>query len=70
MDYLSIECPTLAIYRLGRAIPYRRRLVKAVLPFSFHARQMLSRTCRLAHFHPAKVFLRPSLPKSERERLN
>lgn len=68
MDYLSIECSTFAVYRLGRAIPNWPRLLKAVLTSSFYARLMLSRSHRLAHLQPAKFSSGPFFPSRKEKR--
>ncbi|RCN26226.1 hypothetical protein ANCCAN_28054, partial [Ancylostoma caninum] len=59
MDFLAIECSTIAAYRMGAFNGDRPRLLKVVLPASFYVKQILRRAPRL----------RPSLPKAERERL-
>lgn len=69
MDFLSIDCSTLSVYRLGRFNASHPRLVKVVLPASFFAKLMIRRAPRLRHFRVAGLFIRPSLTKTERDRL-
>lgn len=69
MDFLSIDCSTLSVYRLGRFNANHPRLVKVVLPASFFAKLMVRRAPRLRRFKVAGLFIRPSLSKPERDRL-
>lgn len=69
MDFLSIDCYPVSVYRLGRYNRNYPRLIKVVLPASVFAKQMLRRAPRLKHFKAPGLYIRPSLPKAERERL-
>ncbi|KAK6030367.1 hypothetical protein OSTOST_03505, partial [Ostertagia ostertagi] len=53
MNFLSIDCSTISLFSLS----------------SFFAKLLLRRAPRLKHYRHSGVFLRPSLPKEERERL-
>lgn len=68
MDHLSIDCPIVAVYRLGRPKSNAPRLVKLVLPSSFFASQMIRRAPHMRYFKVPRLYLRPSLTKQERER--
>lgn len=68
MDFLEIDCSTVAVYRLGRFDPNRSRSIKVVLPASFFARLMLRRASRLRHFRVRGLFIRRSFSKEELER--
>ncbi|KIH63764.1 hypothetical protein ANCDUO_05933 [Ancylostoma duodenale] len=69
MDFLGIDCSIVAVYRLGRVANNRARLVKLVLPASVFVKMMLKHAPRLKFFKNHGIFLRASLPKSERDRL-
>ncbi|KIH67253.1 hypothetical protein ANCDUO_02413 [Ancylostoma duodenale] len=69
MDFLGIECSPVSTIRMGRYNRSHPRLLKIVLPSSFHARQMLQPASRLRNHFIPKLFIRPSLPKAERDRL-
>lgn len=69
MDHLYIDdANPVAIYRLGVPQNGRNRLIKLVLPASYFARTMLHRASWLRNFRVSGLFLRPSLPKQERDR--
>ena len=69
MDFLGIECQPNSVVRMGRYDQAHSRLVKIVLPNSRFARMMLNRAPRLRNYPVQRLFLRPSLPKTERDRL-
>lgn len=67
-DFLQIDCQPFCLYRMGR-ISGRPRLLKVVLPSSFYASLIIRRAPRLKNFPIRGIYVRPSLSKSERERL-
>lgn len=69
LDFLSIECRPVAIYRMGRPVPGKARLLKVVFPASYFAMLTLKRAPHLRFFSEKGVFIRPSLSKLERDRL-
>ncbi|EYC45600.1 hypothetical protein Y032_0422g1192 [Ancylostoma ceylanicum] len=69
MDFLAIDCSTIAVYRMGRFNVNHPRLLKIILPASFYAKQVLRRAPRLRFFKVKGLYIRPSLPKAERDRL-
>lgn len=69
MDFLGIECYPVSIFRMGRPNASYPRLLKILLPSSFFAQLMLRRAPQLKHSIFRGIYLRPSLPKHERDRL-
>ncbi|EYC04930.1 hypothetical protein Y032_0021g309 [Ancylostoma ceylanicum] len=69
LDHLSVECNPLSVYRMGKPMTKRPRLLKVVLPTSFFQRQMLRRAHWLKSFSVRGIFVRPSLSKAERDRM-
>lgn len=70
LDFLGVDCPVIAAYRLGRFNARRPRLIKVLLPSSIFASLTVKRAPRLKHLHWQRhPFVRPSLPKEEREKL-
>lgn len=67
-DFLQIECHPVSIYRVGRVISGRSRLLKVVLPSSFFAGLIIRRAPKLRTFSFRGIYIRPSLTISERER--
>lgn len=69
LDFLDIECAPVSVYRMGRLMQNRPRLIKVVLPSSKHQRLAIRRTPRLCFSLTQKgVYLRPSLTWEERVR--
>lgn len=68
-DFLHIECQPFCLYRMGRVVSGRPRLLKGVLLSSFYDSLILRRAPRFKAFPMRGIFVRPSLAKSERERL-
>ncbi|WKY04626.1 hypothetical protein Q1695_005550 [Nippostrongylus brasiliensis] len=70
LDFLDIECPITSVYRLGRYHTRRPRLIKVILPSSVFATLVVRRAPRLKFLRwQRRPFVRPSLPKEEREKL-
>ncbi|KAL6736175.1 hypothetical protein Aduo_006557 [Ancylostoma duodenale] len=69
MDFPGVGCSPASVFRMERPNPSYPRLVKIVLLTSFHANLMLRRAPRLNNYTTQKIFIRPSLPKVERDRL-
>ncbi|EYC02055.1 hypothetical protein Y032_0102g3458 [Ancylostoma ceylanicum] len=69
LDHLSIQCHPVAVYRMGRINSNRPRLLKVVLPSSYYSSLTLRRAPKLKSFSVRGIFIRPSLPKCERDRL-
>lgn len=69
LNCLNIECTPLSVYRMGRPVQDRPRLIKVVLPCSRFQRLALRRAHRL-RFSPTLrgTFVRPSLTWEERMR--
>ncbi|KAF1762967.1 hypothetical protein GCK72_011232 [Caenorhabditis remanei] len=69
--FLDIGAPPVSIYRLGKAVPGRSRLLKVVLTRSWDQQTLLARASRLRYFPcgSTPVYVRPSLTKSQREEL-
>lgn len=68
LDHLDIECIPQSVYRLGRPDERKRRLIKVVLPSTFHQKLTLKRATRLSSSPYRGAFIRPSLTKTELER--
>ncbi|KAL6737781.1 hypothetical protein Aduo_011396 [Ancylostoma duodenale] len=70
-DFLSIDAQPLSIYSMGRYVSNRPRLSKVVLLSSYFASLLLKRAPKLTirWFAVRGIFIRPSLPKAERDRL-
>lgn len=62
LDFLGVECNPLTVYRLGRPLRGKNRLIKVVLPSAVFQRMAVRRAPRLRHFVNGRVFLRESLP--------
>lgn len=69
LDFLAVDCRPIAIYRMGRFISGRARLLKVVFPASFFATLSLKRAPYLRYFSVKGVYIRPSLSSAERDRL-
>ncbi|KAL6738118.1 hypothetical protein Aduo_011701 [Ancylostoma duodenale] len=72
LHFLNVECAPVSFYRMGKpSKPNTKfpRLLKIVLPSSFFRNDLLRRAPRLKSFPVSGIFIRPSLPKEERERL-
>ncbi|KAL6743823.1 hypothetical protein Aduo_016818 [Ancylostoma duodenale] len=54
---------------MGRINSNRPRLLKVILPSSYFTTLTLRRAPKLRSFSVQGIFIRPSLPKSERDRL-
>ncbi|KAK6029920.1 endonuclease/exonuclease/phosphatase family protein, partial [Ostertagia ostertagi] len=68
-NYLQIECIPLSVYRMGRPSPHRPRLLKVVLPSTKFRDEALRRAHKLKYSQFKGTYIRPSLPKAEREKL-
>lgn len=69
LEFLNVDCLPVAVYRLGRPIRDRDRLLKVVLPSSYFQRLAISRASRLRFFPGRGVYLRESRTDAERKRL-
>ncbi|EYB88679.1 hypothetical protein Y032_0243g3495 [Ancylostoma ceylanicum] len=67
--FLNIECNPVSIYRMGKPNPKFPRLLKIVFPSSYFRNDILRKAPRLKTFPTSGVYIRPSLPKEERDRL-
>ncbi|KAK6045205.1 hypothetical protein COOONC_17290, partial [Cooperia oncophora] len=67
-DFLSIDSHPVSVYRMGKYMAGRPRLLKVVFPSSFFSSLLLRRAPRLRFFPEKGIFIRPSLPLSERKR--
>ncbi|KAK6026212.1 hypothetical protein OSTOST_07868, partial [Ostertagia ostertagi] len=68
-DFLSIDCTPITSYRMGKPNEKSPRLIKVVLPSRYFRRVLLERAPRLKTYQTGGVYIRPSLPKAERDRL-
>ncbi|EYC30630.1 hypothetical protein Y032_0005g2761 [Ancylostoma ceylanicum] len=68
-DFLCIDAQPSCVYRMGRYDSKRPRLLKVVLPSSYFASLLLKRAPKLKSFAMRGIFIRPSLPQAERDRL-
>lgn len=68
-DFLQIDSYPVSVFRMGRIIAGRPRLLKVVLPSSFYANLVIRRAPRLRTFSLKGIYVRPSLTKSERDRI-
>ncbi|KAK5965081.1 hypothetical protein GCK32_011808 [Trichostrongylus colubriformis] len=68
-DFLGIDCRPLCVYRMGRYVANKPRLLKVVFPSSFFASLLLRRAPKLRYFSERGIFIRASLTLAERERL-
>ncbi|VDL64167.1 unnamed protein product [Nippostrongylus brasiliensis] len=68
LDFLAVDCMPVTLYRMGKPVDSRPRLLKVVMPNSFFANLLLKRAHRLKAFPVPRVFIRPSLSQAERER--
>lgn len=68
-DFLQVDCHPVCVYRMGRVVNGRPRLIKIVLPSSFFTNLILRRAPRLRTFSFRGIFIRPSLTKPERDRI-
>lgn len=67
LSYLGVESFPMSMYRLGKLVPGRNRLIKVVLPSTFHQRLTLKRAPHLRFFPVKGLFIRPSLTLAERK---
>lgn len=66
ISFLDVPVRPVAVYRMGRRVGGRPRLVKVVLPTSYF-RDVIIKKSHLIRNSPFRgTFIRPSLPKSER----
>ncbi|KAK6030381.1 hypothetical protein OSTOST_03491 [Ostertagia ostertagi] len=66
-DYLGVKCTPVTVYRMGKNLQDRSRLLEVVLSSRFQ-RMILRRAPRLRYLPQRGIFLRQSLTKGERER--
>lgn len=70
LEFLGVECKVSTVYRMGKLDGDRPRLIKVELPASRFRKQAVRRAPRLRFFTSQKgIFLRPSLPLEERNRI-
>ncbi|KAK6025729.1 hypothetical protein OSTOST_08367, partial [Ostertagia ostertagi] len=69
LNHLDIECVPCSVYRMGRSINDRPRLLKVVLPTSKFQQLAVKRAPRLRSFQTKGVYLRPSLSFEERMKI-
>ncbi|EFP09815.1 hypothetical protein CRE_21367 [Caenorhabditis remanei] len=69
--FLDIGSPPVSIYRLGKAVPGKNRLLKVVMPRSWDQQTLLARAPKLRYFQcgTTPVYVRASLTKTQREEL-
>ncbi|EYC12542.1 hypothetical protein Y032_0047g1539 [Ancylostoma ceylanicum] len=67
LDTLKVQCRRTAVYSIGKLNSSRPRLVKVVLPSSFHWRQALANARFLRTNGFRKVFVRRSMTMEERK---
>ncbi|EYB82516.1 hypothetical protein Y032_0358g3410 [Ancylostoma ceylanicum] len=67
--FLNIECNPVCFYRMGKPNPRFPRLLKIVFPSTYFRNDILRKAPRLKTFPVSGVYIRPSLPKEERDRL-
>lgn len=65
LDFLSVECMPVTLYRMRKFIDTRPRLLKIVMLNSFFAHLLLRRTHRLNAFSEPRVFTTPLFKKAE-----
>lgn len=68
-EFLSIDCYPDNAFRMGKPNPAYPRLLKVVLPSTFFRNYMLRKAHKMKHFPISGIYIRPSLPKQERDRL-
>lgn len=68
-NFLGIPCHPVTVYRMGRIGRRSPRLLKVVLPSSYFRNEALRRAPYLRGSPFGSTFIRPSLPKAERDRL-
>ncbi|XGW34434.1 hypothetical protein V3C99_018374 [Haemonchus contortus] len=68
LDFLGIECNPMCVYRLGRPLIGKDRLLKVVLPSRVFQRLAVRRASRLRYFTGKGVYLRESLTPEQRRR--
>ncbi|KAK6059051.1 hypothetical protein COOONC_03323 [Cooperia oncophora] len=66
-DFLSIDCQPICVYRMGRYISGKPRLLKVVFPSSFFSSLLLKRAPKLRFFSEQGIFVRRSLSLAERQ---
>ncbi|XGW10146.1 hypothetical protein V3C99_011989 [Haemonchus contortus] len=68
--FLNIGCSPTVLYRLGEPRHTTSRLLKVAFPSRFFVCDLLKKAPKLRFFSVSGIFVRRSLPKSERERLS
>ncbi|KAK6054851.1 hypothetical protein COOONC_07644 [Cooperia oncophora] len=68
-DFLGIDCQPICVYRMGRYISGKPRLLKVVFPSSFFSSLLLKRAPKLRFFSEKGIFVRRSLSLAERQSL-
>ncbi|KAK6044307.1 endonuclease/exonuclease/phosphatase family protein, partial [Cooperia oncophora] len=68
-DFLSVDCQPTSVYRMGRYVPGKPRLLKVVFPSSFFSSLLLRRAPKLRFFSEKGIFVRRSLSLAERQSL-
>ena len=69
LDTLDIECRPVKVYRMGKKVPGKSRLVKIELPTRAHWATVLARSRQLRNKSEfSKVFIRRSMTVEEREK--
>lgn len=67
LSHLDVDCFPVTVYRMGRYVPGKNRLIKAVLPCSMFQRLAVQRAPLLSSFPGRGAFLRRSLTYEERK---
>ena len=70
LNCVGVDCCPVSVYRLGRFVPNKHRLVKVVLPASKFQQIALRNSHNLQNTCYRDVFVRPSLPPEERNQLS
>lgn len=68
-EFQSIDCYPNNAFRIGKPNPAYPKLLSVVLPSAFFRNYMLRKAHKMKHFPVSGVYIRPSLPKQERDRL-
>ncbi|KAK6036811.1 hypothetical protein COOONC_25684 [Cooperia oncophora] len=69
LDYLSVDCRPVAVYRMGALSPTKIGFLKLSFLHLTVASLVVKRAPLLRYFHVKGIYIRPSLTKVERERL-
>uniref|UniRef100_A0A7I4XYW4 Uncharacterized protein n=1 Tax=Haemonchus contortus TaxID=6289 RepID=A0A7I4XYW4_HAECO len=67
LDVLNVECRPVEVYRMGKEVSSRPRLVKVLLPSRFHWRTALANARNLKTNGFANIFVRRSMTHEERK---